>query len=81
MFIPSGIQAARLKVYDTMRREEILKRKAAGEQDIVLPSPEFELTVPSRGLVAPHDIGKDPKSYPNTIIAKYYGVRSISQEN
>jgi len=81
VFIPSGIQAARLKVYDTMRREEILKRKAAGEQDIVLPSLRLQLTVPSRGLVAPNDISKDSKSYPNTVIAKYYGVRSISQEH
>lgn len=80
VFIPAGIQAGSLKKYDTMRREEIVRQKAAGEQDVILPPLDLGSTSASLGLVAPNDIKENPKSYPNDQIARYYGVRSVSQK-
>lgn len=81
VFIPAGIQAGQLKKYDAMRRAEIVKLKSVGQRDIILPPLDLGSTSASLGMAAPKGIAKDPNSYPNPQIAKYYGLRSISQRD
>ncbi len=78
-FIPAGIEAWEYKKYERARHETIIKLKEQGHTEINLPPP-----YPSRPndpilLITAQDLQNDPKAYPNSLVADYYKLQSISQ--
>ena len=78
--IPSVIEAAQYKKYESLRLAEIHRQIDSGEKHIILP-PQFDISPKDKlGLITSMDIHDQPTQYPNIIAARCYKVNSITQQ-
>lgn len=77
--IPAGIEGWQYKPYEKNRFKEIVRQKALGKQDIVLPPAYPSLPHDYLGLIKRSDLKFSPDEYPNNLAPYVLQVKSISQ--
>lgn len=75
---PSVAEALTYKKYEKKRWDAIYQQVDAGVKNVVLPPSYPQPPQDKLGLISRADLSENPKKYPNTVAAKYFGIRTIS---